>query len=187
MKYLIVGLGNPGAQYLFTRHNIGFMSIDRLAYQHGLSFDSVRYGELCSLRSRGKTILLLKPSTFMNLSGKAVRYWMQAENILLENLLIITDDIALPFGKLRLRPKGSHGGHNGLRHIEETLQTQSYARLRVGIGSNFPKGKQADYVLSNFSQDEQDALPALLDRIAEVVLSFCTSGITQTMNVFNRT
>jgi PTH1 family peptidyl-tRNA hydrolase len=186
MKYLIAGLGNPGSEYLFTRHNIGFMVLDRLAASQSLSFTTERYGELATLSHRGRKLILLKPSTYMNLSGKAVRYWLQQEKIPIENLLVITDDIALPFGKLRLRTQGSHGGHNGLRNIEELLQTSQYARLRIGIGNEFAKGQQADYVLSPFSEEEQKQLPTILDKAAQAVLSFANVGAVQTMNQFNR-
>lgn len=186
MKYLIAGLGNPGSEYLLTRHNIGFMVLDRLAASKELFFAPDRYGDIATLSHRGRKLILLKPSTYMNLSGKAVRYWLQQEKIPVENLLVITDDIALPFGKLRLRTKGSHGGHNGLRNIEELLQTSQYARLRMGIGNDFPKGQQADYVLSPFTEEEQKQLPAVLDKAAQAVLSFATIGATQTMNQFNR-
>lgn len=185
MKYLIAGLGNPGPAYELTRHNIGFLVADRLADQQGVSFVPDRLAWTSEFKFKGRQVFVIKPSVFMNLSGKAVNYWLSALKIPLENLLVITDDIALPFGKLRLRPKGSHGGHNGLRNIAEVLGTEAFARLRFGIGSDFPKGAQADYVLSNFSAEETAFILPPMDRCCEAVLSFVTVGIERTMNMCN--
>ena len=185
MKFLIAGLGNIGPQYELTRHNIGFLTLDQLADKQGTSFSTNRLAYTADFKYKGQHVFVIKPTTFMNLSGKAVNYWMKEEKIPLENVLIVTDDLALPYGKLRLRPKGSHGGHNGLRNIEETLQTQAYARLRFGVGSDFPKGKQVDYVLSNFDKNEFAELTLHTDRACHMVLSFCVAGIQQTMTEFN--
>ena len=160
MKYLVVGLGNIGAEYADTRHNIGFKVLDCLAEQSNIAFTTGRYGATAELRYKGRTLVLLKPSTYMNLSGKAVRYWMEAEKIAPENLLVVVDDIALPFGTLRMRPKGSAGGHNGLKNITELLGTEAYARIRFGIGGDFARGHQVDYVLGSWSDEERTALPA---------------------------
>jgi PTH1 family peptidyl-tRNA hydrolase len=185
MKYLIAGLGNIGPEYELTRHNIGFLVLDHLALKHSIQFDYGRLAFTAELKHKGRTIYLIKPTTFMNLSGKAVNYWMKILNVPVENLLVITDDIALPFAKLRLRGKGSNGGHNGLGSIQEVLGTDAYARLRFGVGGDFPKGKQADYVLSNFSKPELIELPLVMDKVADGILSFCTIGLERTMNVVN--
>ena len=185
MKFLIVGLGNPGAEYHETRHNIGFMVVDHLAARLNGTFASDRFGHTCELKHKGKTLVLLKPNTYMNLSGKAVRYHQQAHKLPLEQILVITDDLALPFGKLRLRGKGSHGGHNGLRDIQDVLGTEAYARMRFGVGSEFQKGQQVDYVLSRFGAEERPALATLLDKAADGVLSFALQGLDRTMNVVN--
>ncbi|MEZ0608851.1 aminoacyl-tRNA hydrolase [Fibrella sp. WM1] len=186
MKFLIVGLGNIGPEYALTRHNAGFMVLDRLAAQHGFSFTMNRLAYTAKWSYKGKQLFLIKPTTFMNLSGKAVSYYMKQENIPLENVLIVTDDKDLPFGKLRLKPKGSPGGHNGLRHIDEVLGTQQYARLRFGIGNDFARGRQVDFVLGEFPEPELSELPAVLDRAGEMAVSFCTMGIQQTMNNYNQ-
>ena len=186
MKYLIVGLGNIDPEYHETRHNIGFMVVDALAKAAGMQFNDGRYGFTATLSIKGRQLLLLKPSTYMNLSGNAVRYWLQKENIPLENLLVVVDDIALPFGTLRLKGKGSDAGHNGLKHIAATLGTQAYARLRFGIGNDFPRGGQIDYVLGHFTEDEQTLLPQRLETAGEIVKSFCLAGIDITMNQFNK-
>lgn len=186
MKYLIVGLGNPGPEYELTRHNIGFLILDRLVDQSKGNFSSARYGEKSEIKFKGRQIHLIKPNTFMNLSGKAISYWLQELKIPTEHLLVILDDLALPFSKLRMKPKGSSAGHNGLNHIEETLGNQNYARLRFGIGSDYPKGRQAEYVLSNFSESELKQLPEAMDKASEMILSFCTIGIERTMNQFNQ-
>lgn len=185
MKYLIVGLGNIGPEYLGTRHNIGFRIVNRVAEDGGVFFTEQRYGAIARLRVKNRELVLLKPNTFMNLSGLAVRYWMQKEDIPIENLLVVVDDLALPFGTLRLRPKGNHGGHNGLRNIEELLGTEDYCRLRFGIGSNFPKGRQVDYVLHAFEPEELDQMPEKTKSAAEIIRSFCLSGIQLTMNQYN--
>ncbi len=185
MKFLITGLGNPGSEYRSTRHNIGFMVLDRLAEKHGLSFAPDRLGDTCTLRYKGKQLTLLKPSTYMNLSGKAVRYHLQKHNIEQSALLVITDDLALPFGKIRIRAKGSGGGHNGLGNIQEVLGNENYARMRFGVGSEFSKGAQVDYVLSDFQPEEKSALPALMDKMGEAVIGFATIGLERAMNIYN--
>lgn len=186
MKYLIVGLGNIGAEYAETRHNIGFKVLDALAGASDTFFTTGRYGDRATLRHKGYSLLLLKPSTYMNLSGKAVRYWMDAEHIAPENLLVVSDDIALPFGTLRLRPKGSAGGHNGLKHIVELLGTEEFARMRFGVGGDFPRGHQVDYVLGEWTEEERAALPERLKLFGDAILSFATVGLERTMNLFNK-
>lgn len=186
MKYLIAGLGNIGPEYHETRHNIGFMVVDSLAQEAGATFKDGRYGFTATFSVKGRQLLLLKPSTYMNLSGNAVRYWMQKENIPLENTLIVVDDLSLAFGILRLKGKGSDAGHNGLKHIAATLGTQNYARLRFGIGNDFPRGGQVDYVLRHFSDEDWKAMPERLKTAGEIVKSFCLAGIDITMNQFNR-
>lgn len=186
MNYLIVGLGNIGPEYLFTRHNIGFMALDYLAKTKDLKFTSERYGNIGLLKHKGKNIHLLKPNTFMNLSGKSVNYWCQQLKIEKENLLILVDDIALPFETLRLKPKGSAGGHNGLKSIEAMLNSNEYGRLRMGVGNDFPKGRQADYVLSNFADSEFKILTDVLDRTMMIIENFCLEGIEKTMNKYNQ-
>lgn len=186
IKYLIVGLGNIGPEYHETRHNIGFMAVDALAKANNAApFVDKRYGFTTSFSIKGRQLILLKPSTFMNLSGLALRYWMQKENIPLENVLIVVDDIALPLGSLRLKGKGSDAGHNGLKHIAATLGTQNYARLRFGIGNGFPKGGQVDYVLGHFSDEDRKILDERLAEAGEIIKSFCLAGINITMNQFN--
>lgn len=185
MKYLIAGLGNIGPEYELTRHNIGFLVVDQLADKLQTDFTIDRLAYRAEGRYKGKALVIIKPTTYMNLSGKAVNYWLKTEKIPLENLLVITDDMALDYGKIRIRGKGSHGGHNGFRDIEAVLQTQEYPRLRFGIGSNFSKGKQVDYVLGNFTKDEFAELPLHIDRACEAIFSFCTAGIAQTMTQFN--
>ena len=184
MKYLIVGLGNIGPDYADTRHNIGFMVLDTFAKVSNAVFGDKRYGFVSEMRLRNKSLVLLKPSTFMNLSGNAVRYWLQKENIPNENLLVVVDDLALPFGALRLKPKGSDAGHNGLKHIQELIG-QNYARLRFGIGSDFPRGHQKDYVLDPFSEEEQKFLPERIELAVDMIRSFCLSGVNVTMNQYN--
>jgi len=186
VKFLIVGLGNVGPEYALTRHNAGFMVLDRLAAQHGFSFALTRLAHTAKWSYKGKQLFFVKPTTFMNLSGKAVHYYLKQENIPVENLLILSDDKDLPFNKLRLKPKGSAGGHNGLRNIDEVLGTQDYARLRIGIGSDFPKGRQVDFVLGQFSEDELIQLPDYLDRAGDAVTAFCTMGIQNAMNNYNQ-
>ena len=185
MKYLIVGLGNIGEEYRNTRHNIGFMVLDALAKASNIVFKDGRYGATSTLSIKGRQMLLLKPSTYMNLSGNAVRYWIQQEKIPLENVLIIVDDLALPFGSLRLKGKGSDAGHNGLKHIAATLGTQNYARLRFGIGNDFPKGGQIDYVLGKFGEEDMKLMPERLETAGEIIKSFCLAGLNITMNQYN--
>ncbi len=186
MKYLIAGLGNIGPEYHETRHNIGFMVADALARSGNVTFADGRYGATASLAVKGRKLILLKPSTYMNLSGNAVRYWLQKENIPLENLLVVVDDLALPFGTLRLKGKGSDAGHNGLKHIAATLGTQDYARLRFGIGNGFPRGGQIDYVLGQFDDQERQLLPERIETAADIVKSFCLAGLDFTMNHYNK-
>lgn len=185
MKYLIVGLGNPGVEYELTRHNIGFLTLDRLAEQQQCVFRTDRLAEVADFRYKGRSMHLIKPSTYMNLSGKAVNYWLQSLKIGKENLLVLVDDIALPFGTLRLRARGSSAGHNGLKNIEALTGGQNYARLKMGVGNDFPKGKQVDYVLSRFPPEEREALPTLMDRAGEMILSLATQGLERTMSQYN--
>ena len=186
-KYLITGLGNIGEEYEDTRHNIGFRILDQLDVKFNAinSFKTERLAYTTQFRFKGKTFILIKPTTYMNLSGKAINYWMQAEKITIEKLLVITDDIALPFGTFRMKGKGSDGGHNGLKSINEILGTNDYARLRFGVGNNFSKGKQADYVLSSFSQEEESELSVRIDTAIEMITSFGSIGLERTMSAFN--
>lgn len=185
MKYLVVGLGNVGAEYEGTRHNCGFMVVDALAREADAKWSLERHAYRTEVRHKGRTLVLLKPTTYMNLSGKAVKYWMQAEKIELANLLVISDDIALPVGTLRMKKQGSGGGHNGLGNIEQTLGTNAYARLRVGVGDNFSRGRQIDYVLGTFSAEEQALLDPAVDQAKEAVKAFATIGPDRAMNVCN--
>ena len=184
-KYLIVGLGNIGAEYVNTRHNIGFKIVDFLAKKEGVSFETVKLGTLAQYKFKGRTFLLLKPNTYMNLSGKAVHYWMEKEKIPLENVLIIADDLNLSFGSIRIRPKGSDGGHNGLKNVNLVLNTQNYARFRFGISDEFKKGKQVDYVLGDWDDAEKTALPERLELASEIIKSFGTAGLENTMTAYN--
>jgi len=186
MNHLIVGLGNIGDEYADTRHNIGFRVLDALAKASNLVFEDRRYGFITTLRVKNQTLFLLKPSTYMNLSGNAVRYWMGEKKIQPENLLVVVDDISLPFGQLRMRPGGSEAGHNGLRHITSVLGTQQYARLRFGIGNDFPRGRQIDYVLGAFGEEDLARMDERLAAAGEMVKSFALSGIQFTMNHFNK-
>ncbi len=186
MKYLIVGLGNIGPEYADTRHNIGFMILDELVKQENNKFYNMRLAYYAEVSYKSRTLCLIKPTTYMNLSGKAVNYWMKELKIPIENVLVLVDDIALPLGTLRLKPKGSAAGHNGLKHIEATLGNNEYARLRFGVGDNYPKGHQVDYVLSGFDKDEQPELPALIDRSIEMIKSFATAGTELTMTRYNK-
>ena len=186
MKFLIVGLGNIGDEYRDTRHNIGFNVVDALAKDAGVSFQDKRYGFIANMSIKGRQLVLLKPSTYMNLSGNAVRYWMQQEKIPLENVLIIVDDLALPFGALRLKPKGSDAGHNGLKHIAATLGTQEYARLRFGIGNDFPRGHQIDFVLGRFTDEDMKTMSERVSVAVDMIKSFCLAGMAITMNQFNK-
>jgi peptidyl-tRNA hydrolase, PTH1 family len=186
MKFLIVGLGNIGPEYLFTRHNIGFMAVDKIANNFETKFSMERLAYYSEIKYKGKQIHLIKPTTYMNLSGKAVNYWLKELKIEKENMIVISDEIALPFAKLRIKPKGSHAGHNGLRNIDEVLGGNEFARLRCGVGDDFSKGRQAEYVLSEFNTKEMEEIPEFLDKIAEAVINFCLEGISQTMNKYNQ-
>ncbi len=184
-KFLIAGLGNIGAEYAQTRHNIGFKVLDYFAEKEALTFESNRLAERAEYKLKGRTFVLIKPTTYMNLSGKAVRYWLEKENIPIENLLVITDDLNLPFGSIRIRTKGSDGGHNGLKDIQGQLQTTNYNRYRFGISNEYEKGRQIDYVLGKWSEEELKNLPERLEKSVEIVKSFGLSGIQLTMNLFN--
>ncbi|MBN2805575.1 MAG: aminoacyl-tRNA hydrolase [Prolixibacteraceae bacterium] len=186
MKFLIVGLGNIGEEYQNTRHNIGFNILDALAGASNLVFDvNKRYGAVAEFKFKGRIFVLLKPSTYVNLSGNAVRYWMQKENIPLEQVLVLVDDLALPLGTIRVRGKGGDAGHNGLKHIEQLLETNAYARVRFGIGNEFGQGQQIDYVLGKWTADEWKILPERIDKVIEIIKSFGTVGLARTMNQFN--
>jgi PTH1 family peptidyl-tRNA hydrolase len=185
MKFLIVGLGNPGADYKNTRHNIGFKVLDTLLESSNTSFIDDRHVKSAHIKHRGKSFYLIQPMTFMNLSGKAVNYWIQHLKIPVSNILVVTDDIALPFGVLRLRGKGSDGGHNGLKNINTVLGHNNYARLRFGVGSKFDKGRQSDYVLSDWDSHEQADLVVRLNKAKDICFSFGTIGLAQTMSNFN--
>lgn len=186
MNFLIVGLGNIGSEYAQTRHNIGFRVLDALAKASNLVFEDKRYGAVTTLKVKNQTLTLLKPSTYMNLSGNAVRYWMNEKKIPLENILVVVDDLSLPFGQLRMRPGGSEAGHNGLKHISSVLGTQQYARLRFGIGNDFPRGGQVDFVLGEFTDEDLKTMDERLELAGEMVKSFALSGIQYTMNHFNK-
>ena len=186
MRYLIAGLGNMGAEYDGTRHNIGFAVVDTLAQRYDIKFENKTHGDIGEFKHKGRTFVLLKPSTFMNLSGKAVNYWMQKKKVELKNILVIVDDMNLDFGAQRLKAKGSHGGHNGLKDIEKVLGTSKYARLRIGIGSNFPRGRQTDFVLGQWNDKEAVEIPEIIGFAADAVESFGTIGLTHAMNNFNR-
>ena len=186
-KFLVVGLGNIGEEYAETRHNIGFKILDSLAREEDFIFETAKLGDVGTFKVKGRSIICLKPSTYMNRSGKAVKYWMDKENIPLENVLIVTDDINLSFGTIRLKTKGSDGGHNGLKDIQQYLLTTNYNRLRFGVGSDFGKGKQIDYVLGEWNQEEKDALVERYERINALIRSFVLSGVNRTMNEYNGT
>ena len=185
MKYLIAGLGNIGEEYQGSRHNIGFRMVNEVVEAAGACFTEERYGAIARMRVKNAELVVLKPNTFMNLSGNAVRYWLQKESVPVSQLLVAVDDLSLPFGSLRLKPKGSHGGHNGLRNIEELLGTDEYARLRFGIGNGFPRGGQIDYVLSRFNDEELKKMPERIKLAADMIRSFCLAGVDTTMNLFN--
>ena len=185
MNYLIVGLGNIGKEYADTRHNIGFMVADELANQAGTTWSTLKHANYTEYKQRGHNIFVIKPTTFMNLSGKAVNYWMQELKVPIQNVLVIVDDLAIPFGSLRVKPKGSAAGHNGLRSIEGSVGGQHYARLRFGIGDNYPKGRQVDYVLGPFDKEEQRELPSLIEHAVKMVNSFINIGIELTMTNLN--
>ena len=184
-KFLIVGLGNVGEKYHDTRHNIGFTILDNLAKQEGVSFETKKLGDLSRFTHKGRTFILLKPNTYMNLSGKAVSYWLKLEKIPLENMLVVTDDLNIPFGTIRIKGKGSAGGHNGLSNINEVLQTQNYARLRFGIGADYPKGRQVEHVLGPWNEEERSKLQERLEKCGKAIISFAMAGLNNTMNTFN--
>ena len=185
MKYLIVGLGNIGDEYAGTRHNIGFMMLDAFADAQGTTWVDKRYGFVAKCRVKNAEMVLLKPSTYMNLSGNAVRYWLQQEKITVENMLVLVDDLNLPFGTIRIRKQGSNGGHNGLGNIQSVLGTENYARVRFGIGNNFSRGAQCNFVLGKWTDEEQQLLPERLKVTSEIIPSFCLQGIDRTMNLYN--
>lgn len=184
-KFLIVGLGNIGDEYRGTRHNAGFIVVNKLVPDGESGFQTKRYGDVARFRVKNKELVVLKPSTYMNLSGNAVRYWMTEEKIPLENVLVVVDELALPFGTLRLKGKGSAGGHNGLKHIQAMLGTEKYARLRFGIGAEFARGQQIEYVLEQFSEEERARMDEITIHAAEIIKSFCLAGIERTMNMYN--
>jgi len=185
LKYLIVGLGNIGSEYVNTRHNIGFQVLDALSKASNLVFKADRLAYVAEYSFKGRNLILIKPTTYMNLSGKAVNYWLQKEKIPIENLLVLVDDLALPFGTIRIKAKGSDGGHNGLSDIQNVLGHTNYARLRFGIGDNFSKGRQVDYVLGEWTSEEKKNLPERMDKMIEAVQSFVTIGLERTMNFYN--
>ena len=186
MKYLIVGLGNIGDEYVGTRHNIGFRVVDAFARKQGAQWQDKRYGAIARTRVKNAELILLKPSTYMNLSGQAVRYWAQQEKIPVERLLVIVDDLSLPVGKIRMRGSGSDGGHNGLKNIASCMMTQNYPRIKFGIGNDFPKGTQIDFVLGQFSDEDNKAIEEKLDYVGEMIQSFCLQGLDRTMNQYNK-
>ncbi len=187
MKYLIVGLGNIGAEYAHTRHNIGFDVVDELVLKHSGKFKADRYADVAEIKVKGRVLVCIKPNTYMNLSGNAVRYWLEKEKIPLENLLVIVDELSLPLSRLRMRSSGSSGGHNGLKHIEEVLQTGQYTRLRFGIGNNYPKGKQVDFVLGKWTQEEEPLVKKKTELAASAVEDFVFQGVSRAMNQINIT
>lgn len=184
-KFLIIGLGNIGSEYENTRHNIGFSVLDKLAKEKELRFETKKLADIASFRHKGRTFILVKPNTFMNLSGKAVKYWMEKEKIPQENILVITDDVNIPFGTIRVKARGSSGGHNGIQNINDMLGNQNYARLRFGIGGDYKRGQQVDYVLGKWTDEELKALPERIDKATKVISSFGLAGINNTMNEFN--
>lgn len=184
-KFLIIGLGNPGEKYEETRHNIGFKVLDELASIHDAKFETLKLGQLAEFKFKGRTFVLLKPNTFMNLSGKALKYWMQQHKVNLDQVLVVVDDLNIDFGAIRIKAKGSPGGHNGLKNITEVLGRSDYARLRFGVAANYSKGRQVDYVLGEWSQDERRYLPQRIEDAAKACLSFGMAGIAKTMNTFN--
>lgn len=185
MKYLVAGLGNIGPEYELSRHNIGFLVLDQLADERNVAFEHVRLANKSELKYKGRVIHLIKPTTYMNLSGKSVNYWMKELKVPKSNVLVVVDDIALPHGKLRLKPKGSSAGHNGLKDIEMKIGGQDYARIKFGIGDDYRKGQQVEYVLGNFNKDQLDELPSRIEKACEMILSFCTVGAERTMSQFN--
>ncbi len=185
MEYLVVGLGNIGAEYASTRHNMGFMALDAFAKASNVVFSTKRYGDIAETSFKGRKITLLKPSTYMNLSGNAVRYWVNCMALPLENLIVVCDDLNLPFGTIRMRKSGSDGGHNGLKNIEECLGTTEYARIRIGIGDDFKHGEQVDFVLGTLSEEEQSQMPQICSKITEGIRNFTTIGPDRAMNLLN--
>lgn len=185
MKYLIVGLGNIGEEYANTRHNIGFRVLDAFAKASNAVFTTQRYGDVAQVRVKNKILILLKPSTYMNLSGNAVAYWMQKENIPLENIFVIVDDLSLPVGAIRIKPKGSDAGHNGLKNIAAMLKTEAYSRLKFGIGNDFPKGMQVEYVLGKFPENDDKVVEEKIPIAVEAIKAYCLSGIAFAMNHYN--
>ncbi|MBS1569236.1 MAG: aminoacyl-tRNA hydrolase [Bacteroidetes bacterium] len=186
MKFLIAGLGNPGPEYEGTRHNIGFQALDALAAGFGVRFNADRYADMAQFRHKGRTFILIKPQTFMNLSGKAVRYWLDQERLSPEQLLVVADDLALPFGKVRLRAAGGAGGHNGLTNIIELIGTEGFPRLRFGIGNDFARGRQSEFVLGRWSVEEEKELPDRIEQVGKAILQFGLLGIADAMNHFNK-
>lgn len=186
MKYLIVGLGNIGDEYVGTRHNVGFRAVDAFAQKQGAEWADKHYGAIARTRVKNTELILLKPSTYMNLSGQAVRYWAQQEKIPVEHLLVIVDDLSLPVGKIRMRGSGSDGGHNGLKNIASCMMTQNYPRIKFGIGNEFPKGTQVDFVLGQFSDEDNRIIDEKLDYVGEMIKSFCLQGLDRTMNQYNK-
>jgi len=184
-KFLIVGLGNIGSEYVNTRHNIGFKVVDFFARKENILFQTAKLGDIAEIKIKGRTIILLKPNTYMNLSGRAVKYWMDKENIAKENTLVITDDLNLSFGTIRIKTKGSDGGHNGLKNIQLILNSSEYPRFRFGISDEFKKGKQIDYVLGEWNGDENNILPERLELASEIITSFALAGLNETMNMYN--
>lgn len=184
-KFLIAGLGNIGDEYAGTRHNIGFDVLDHMAKEAGVKFTSGRLADVAEMKYKGKTLILVKPTTYMNLSGKAINYWLQAEKVAVDNLMVVVDELALPLGKVRIGPKGSDGGHNGLKNIQETLNTTNYPRLRFGIGNEFGKGYQVDYVLGKWSDEEQKILSDRIKLAADAVKAFAFAGLQNCMNTYN--
>ncbi len=184
-KFLIAGLGNIGEEYAHTRHNIGFDVLDNMAKEAGVKFTSGRLSDVAEMKYKGKTLILVKPTTFMNLSGKAINYWLQAEKISIDNLMVVVDELALPLGKVRIGPKGSDGGHNGLKNIQETLNTNNYPRLRFGIGNEFGKGYQVDYVLGKWNDEEQKILPERIKLASDAIKAFAFAGLQNSMNTYN--
>ena len=184
-KFLIAGLGNIGEKYQDTRHNIGFTILDALAEERDVAFETKKLGDLTRFNHKGRPFILLKPNTYMNLSGKAVSYWMKIEKIPLENLLVVTDDLNLPYGTIRIKGKGSSGGHNGLTNINEVLQTQNYARFRFGIGNEYARGRQVEHVLGTWDEEESEKLPERLEKSRKAIISFAMAGLNNTMNTFN--
>ncbi|MFP9097873.1 aminoacyl-tRNA hydrolase [Flavobacterium sp. RHBU_24] len=184
-KFLIAGLGNPGAEYVNTRHNIGFKILDRIVQQEGLSWQVAKLGMVAEYKLKGRTLILLKPNTYMNLSGKAIKYWLDKENIPKENLLVVTDDLNIPFGTIRIKAKGTDGGHNGLKNTQLLLNSSEYPRFRFGISDEFKKGQQVSYVLGEWGDDEKAKLPERLDKSADAIREFTLSGLANTMSTFN--